>query len=111
MSSIVKVGNVLYFKIGGSLERDEMEELEAVKISFQNSGDENFVFDFSTLQNATSRACDLLAIIQAEARRKGKVFVLPPNKKMREQLLSLEAIRPSEIYENRALVGLAIRGR
>ncbi len=109
MSSIVKVGNVLYFKIGGSLERDEMDELEAVKVSFQNSGDENFVFDFSSLQNASSRACSLLAMIQAEARRRGRVFVLPPDKKMRDQLLNLQAIRDCEIYENRALVGMAIK--
>ncbi len=109
MSSIVKVGSVLYLKVGASLERDEMDELEDLKLAFQKSGDESFVFDLSALHTATIRACNLLATIQEEARRKGHVFVLTPDKKMREQLLELHTIKISEIYENRTLMGIAMK--
>ncbi|MBC7712651.1 MAG: hypothetical protein H7177_04905 [Rhizobacter sp.] len=109
MSSIVKVGSVLYLKVGTSLEKDEMDELEALKITFEKSSDEDFVFDLTSLHTATNRACNLLATIQDEARRKGKVYVLTPDAKMREQLLDLHAIKVSEIYENRTLMGVAMK--
>lgn len=104
MASVVKMGSALYLKFGSKLETAEMEELSDMRL-----GGESFVFDFTSLQSIGHHALGLLVNIQEEARRKGEVYVLTPQNKMREELLNLHAIKDSEIYENRGLICQALK--
>ena len=109
MSSVVKVGSALYLKVGEKLERADLDELNAIQSQFERSSDSSFVFDLSSLQDATNPAVKILATIQAAARKKGKVYVLTPENTMREKLLESKAINVSEVYETRVLLGQAMK--
>ena len=112
MYSIVKMGNALYLKVSKSLDhRSDFDELCEIKKEFERSGDESFIFDFSALQTASEKACNFLASIQEEARKKGQVYVLTPHTEMLDQLIAHQAIKMCEIYENRGLIGVAMKER
>lgn len=109
MASVVKMGSALYLKFPEKLETNQMDELSDMQLLFQRSGGENFVFDLTALTSVGHHALNLLMSIQAEARKKGEVYILTPKTKMREELLSLHAIKDSEIYESRGLICQALR--
>lgn len=109
MSSIVKMGMSLYLKVSESLQREDMDELAAIYKEFERSADQSFIFDFTALRSASEKACYLLASILVMARKKGRVYVLTPKSYMLEQLLEMQVIKTSEIYENRNLIGQAMK--
>lgn len=112
MSSIVKMGTAIYLKVSETLDRGSMDELNDIHKEFEKSGHESFVFDFSNLKLASVKACQLLTLIQAVARKKGKVFVLAPiASEIHTMLLELKTIKPCEVYENRNLIGQAMKNR
>lgn len=109
MSSIVKMGTALYLKVSESLQREDMDELASIYKEFDRSPDQSFILDFTALRTASEKACHLLASIVVLARKKGRVYVLTPKTYMLEQLLSMQVIKISEIYENRNLIAQAMK--
>ena len=109
MSSIVRMGSALYLKVSESLQREDMDELSEIYREFEKSADESFVLDLTALRSASEKACYLLASIQSVARQKGKVYVLTPKNHMLEQLLEMQIIKKSEVYENRNLISQAMK--
>lgn len=109
MSSIVKMGMALYLKVSESLKREDMDELASIYKEFDRSADQSFVFDFTALRSASEKACYVLASLLVLARKKGRVYVLTPKNHMLEQLLEMQVIKTSEIYENRNLIAQAMK--
>ncbi len=104
MASVVKMGSAVYLKFGA-----HMDELSDMKFTFERIGGEAFVFDLTSLESVGRHALNELMNFQEQARKKGDVYILTPQTKMREELLSLHAIKDSEIYKDRAEVCLALK--
>lgn len=111
MSSIVRMGTTLYLKAAENLQRDQMDRLADILVEFQKSGDESFVMDLTNLKTISVKACTMLLEIQAEARKKGRVYVLTPRGEVLDQLLAMHIIRPAEIYENRTMIKEAMKDK
>jgi anti-anti-sigma regulatory factor len=103
------MGTALCLKVSESLQREDMDELVAIYKEFERSADQSFVLDFTALRSASEKACYLLASIVVSARKKGRVYVLTPKNHILEQLLEMQVIKTSEIYENRNLIAQAMK--
>jgi hypothetical protein len=109
-TSILRIGGAMYCKIIGKVLKEEVVDLEQIKVELESSHDEKqFIFDFSKLEDAILPALRVLIQMQAEARKKGLVYVVTPNPEMLLRLKDAGAVRESELYKNKEMLVRALK--